>query len=95
MPYKDVERRRQFQREYKRKWRKAQEKINPLRMFKIYICLRWPHLWVGRDQFRDSFLITDNRELQAQIEAHPAFAKFVFPLALDLTCTPTEEDDDK
>ena len=95
MPYADPERRRQFQREYKRKWRKAQEKINPLRGFKIYICPRFPHLRVGRDQFRDSFLITANPWTQAQVEAHPEFAVNIFPLALnlELTCVPTDDEE--
>jgi hypothetical protein len=73
MPYKDPERRREFQREYKRKWRKAQEKINPLCGFKIYICPRFPYLRVGRDQFRESFLITDSPETQGEVERHPEF----------------------
>jgi hypothetical protein len=94
VPYKDPERRRQFHREYKRKWRKAQEKINPLRGFKIYVCVRFPQLRVGRDQFRDSFLITDNPEVQAQVEEHREFGKLIFPLAMDLTCTPREEEDE-
>jgi len=94
MPYKDIERRRQFQREYKRKWRKAQEKINPLRAFKIYLCLQLPNLRMPGASFRDSFLITGNREIQARVERHPGFGKFIFSLALDLTCTPTEDEDE-
>jgi hypothetical protein len=42
MPYADPERRRQFQRLYKRKLRKTQEKINPLRAFRVYVCPRFP-----------------------------------------------------
>lgn len=94
MPYKDPDRRRQFQREYKRKWRRTQEKINPLRGVKIYICPTFPHLWVGREQFRDAFLITANSETQVQVERHHEFGKFIFPLAMDLTCTPTEDEDE-
>ena len=94
MPYADPEKRRQFQREYKRKWRKAQEKINPLRGFKIYICPRFPHLLVGRDQFRDSFLITDSPETQVQVERHPEFGRFIFPIALDLSVTIIEDEEE-
>lgn len=94
MPYANPEKRRQFQREYKRKWRKTQEKINPLRAFRVYICPRFPYLWVGRVQFNGGFLITDNPEVQAEVEAHHAFAQFVFPLALDLTCAPAEDEDE-
>lgn len=93
MPYKDVGRRRQFQREYKRKWRKAQEKINPLRAFKIYLCLRVPDLRMPGASFRDAFLITDDPETQARVERHLGFGTFIFPLALDLTCTPKEDED--
>jgi hypothetical protein len=28
----------------------------------------------------------------AQIEAHHKFGKFIFPLPLDLTCAPTEDE---
>lgn len=71
MPSKDVERRRQFQREYKRKWRKAQEKINPLRGFKIYVCPRFPHLRVARACFDNGFIITNDPGIQFGIERHP------------------------
>jgi hypothetical protein len=92
VPYADPERRRQFQREYKRKRRKEQEKINPLRGFKIYICLRFAYIWVGREQFNGGFLITNNPETQTKVEAHSYFAKFIFPLALDLTCGPAKDE---
>ena len=96
MPYADPEKRRQFQREYKRRLRlrKAQEKIHPLLGFKIYICPRFPFFRLGRSQFISGFLITDSAEVQAQVEAHREFAKFIFPLALDLTCAPAAEDED-
>jgi len=85
MPYANVEKRRQFQREYKRKWRKAQTKIHPLQGFKIYICPRFPFFRLGREQFNGGFLITDSAEVQAQVEAHHEFGKFIFPIALDLS----------
>jgi len=94
MPYADPEKRRQFQREYKRKWRKAQTKIHPLQGLKIYICPRFPFFRLGREQFNGGFLITDKPEVQAQVEAHHEFGKFIFPLAMDLTCTPTEDEDE-
>ena len=95
MPYADPERRRQFQREYKRKRRKTQENINPLRAFRIFICPRFPYLRLGRTSFENGFLITDNTEVQAQVKSHPEFGKIIFPLALDLTCTPTEDEEDE
>jgi hypothetical protein len=92
MPYANVEKRRQFQREYKRKWREAQTKIHPLQGFKIYICPRFPFLWVGRVQFNSGFLITNSAEVQAQVVAHREFGKFIFPIALDLS-GPSKEDE--
>ena len=94
MPYADPEKRRQFQREYKRKWRKTQGKINPLRAFKIYLCVRIPDLRMPGASFRDSFLITSDPEVQARVERHPGFGRYIFPLALDLACTPKEDEEE-
>jgi hypothetical protein len=91
MPYADVEKRRQFQREYKRRWRKAQEKINPLRAFRVYICPRFPFFRLARVSFDNGFLITRDVAVQAEVERHHEFSRFIFPLAMDLTCTPTED----
>ena len=95
MPYGDPERRRQFQREYKRKWRKAREKIHPLRFFKIFVCTRFPTLHIAGTSFFNSFLITDDPEVQARVEAHELFAKSIFPLALDLSCSPAKDEEDE
>jgi len=94
MPYADPEKRRQFQREYKRKWRKAQDKINPLRAFRVYICIQYPFLWVGRKQFINGFLVTDDARVMVEVERHQAFAKFIFPLNIDLS-GPIIEDEDE
>jgi len=94
MPYADPEKRRDFQRRYKKKWPAKQTKIHPLLGFKIYICPRFPYLRVGREQFRDGFLITDDRAVQAEVERHHEFGRFIFAIALDLTCTPTEDEDE-
>jgi hypothetical protein len=96
MPYADVERRRKFQREYKRKWRARQGKINPLLDFKVYVCPRFPHLRVGLGHFFDAgFLITDRPEVQAQVERLPEFGVHIFPLKVDLDLTgPLLEDDE-
>jgi len=84
MPYKDPEKRRQFQKEYKRKWRKAQARINPLKGFKIYLCVRFPNLRVAPGYFTDGFLITNRPDIQAAVERDPEFGRNIFPLALDL-----------
>jgi hypothetical protein len=85
LPYADVEKRRKFQRRYKKAWRRRQAaKVNPLRAVKIYVCPRFPFLRVGRAQFDGGFLITDRFEVQVEVEQHPEFGKFIFPIALDL-----------
>jgi hypothetical protein len=94
LPYKNPEKRRQFDREYKQKIRKAQGKISPLRAFKIYLCVRFPNLHLpGGTYFYNGFLITDDPTVQAQAERHPEFGRHIFPLALDLEPTwfPTED----
>ena len=91
MPYANVERRRQFQREYKAKWRKSQEKINPLIGFKIYLCTRFPTLHIAGTSFFNSFLITNNAEIQVQVEGHDLFAKDIFPLAINFAISIEDE----
>ena len=92
MPYADPEKRREFHRRYKRKWRAKQAKIQPLLMFKIYLCVRFPNLHIAGTSFFNAFLITDDEQVQAQVEAHELFAKDIFSLALDLTCASTEDE---
>jgi len=97
MPYADVEKRRRFQRRYKKAWRRRQAaKINPLKAFKIYISPRFPHLWVGRIQFYSGFLVTDDINVQIEIEQHPEFARHIFPVSIDmdLVCPLMGDDDD-
>jgi hypothetical protein len=91
VPYKDPERRRQFQKEYKRQQRrKAQEAVNPLLGFKIYVCPRFPFLWVGREQFVNGLLVTNNPQTQAEVAVHSYFAKHIIPVLVDTDCIPTE-----
>ena len=94
MPYKDPTVRREFQRRYKRSWRAKQAKINPLRAFKIYLCVRIPDLRMPGASFRDSFLITADYETQSRVERHREFGRSIFPLALDLTCIPKEDEEE-
>lgn len=84
MPYADPARRRQCQRESKARQRRRLAKIRPLLGIKVYVCPRFPFLRVGRAQFDAGFLITDRYEIQVEVEQHPAFGKFIFPIALDL-----------
>ena len=85
MPYKDPEKRRQYNTRYKQRMRKAQAKIHPLRGVRIYFCQRYPGLHVsGAGTFFDSFLISKDREVQWMVEAHPMFGEHIFCLALNL-----------
>jgi hypothetical protein len=92
MPYADPETRRDFQRRYKKKWRAKQTKIHPLQGFKVYICPRFPFFRLRWEQFNNGFLITDKPEVQAEVERHHEFGKFIFPIALDLS-GPSVEDE--
>jgi len=92
MPLKDVEKRRHFQRQYKRKWRAKQAKIRPLMGFKVFLCLRFPTFHVAGTSFFNGFLITDDPEVQADVVAHELFGKDIFALAIDFTCAPTEDE---
>ncbi len=94
MPYADPDKRREFHRRYKRKWRALRAKISPLEGFKVYVCPRFPGLGVGLAQFVGGFLITNRPDVQAQVERHPEFGKFIFPLLMDLALAPTETEDE-
>ncbi len=94
MPFSDPEKRRQYNTRYKQRVRKARAKIHPLLGFKIYICPRFPNLRMARVCFDNGFLITNDTGIQAEVERHREFGKFIFPLSLDLTCTPREEEDE-
>ncbi len=91
MPYKDPEKRRQFQREYKRRQRQAFKKIKPFLGFRAYVCPRFPGLGVGLAHFDGGFLITNRPAVQAQVERHPEFGVHIFRLALDFTDLMEEE----
>ena len=95
MPYANVERRRQFQREYKRKMRIALGKNSPLKEFQIYLCQRYPNMHIpGGGWFHEGFLITDDPAVQAQVQRHDLFGRDIFPLAIDLSVTPIRGDDE-
>ncbi len=92
MPYADPERRRLFQRQYKRKIRIALGKNSPLKEFRIYLCQRYPNMHIpGGGCFHEGFLITDDPEVQTEVQRHDLFGKDIFPLAIDLSVTPIRE----
>jgi hypothetical protein len=93
MPYADPERRRQFQRDYKRKWRENQKKSSYSRGFRVYVCPSFPDFrLIARAHFNNGFLITNDAEVQAQVEAHREFGRRIFALVLDNTCIPKEDE---
>jgi hypothetical protein len=93
MPYADVEKRRRFQRAYKRKWRAKQAKIHPLRAVRLYFCQRFPGLHVsGAGTFCKSFLITHSEEEQRAVETHDLFGEHIFCLALNLDLISDDEE---
>jgi hypothetical protein len=93
VPYADVERRRRFHREYKRRLRQAKGKLSPLLSFMVFISMRYPNLSLGGGAyFRDGFMVTDDLESQKAVRSHPEFLKTIFPLAIDIGVTPIKED---
>ena len=93
MPYKDPKERRNYQREYKRRWRLARE--HPFRKFRVYISPRYPSLRLGPGlDFVGGFLVTDKLEAQARIEGHPEFMRHVFKIAMDFSSTFLEDEEE-
>jgi hypothetical protein len=80
MPYKDLEKRRSYDREYKRRLRSQKALTNdsqpPIR--KAYICFKLPHLRLPGIPFVDGWFITDNPEEQTRIEESPWYGSAIF-----------------
>jgi hypothetical protein len=85
LPYKDLEQRRRYDREYKRRLRArqrlARRSQTPGR--KAYICLKVPHLRLPGIAFQDGWLISDNPQEQARIEQHPEYGRHIFSWRLE------------
>jgi hypothetical protein len=80
MPYKDPEKRRQYDRDYKQR-RRAQQaltKAGPIPGRKAYLCFKRPHLRWGGIVFVDGWFITADPEEQATIEANELYGKEIF-----------------
>ena len=85
MPYKDLEERRRYDREYKRRLR-AQQGLTSLGQTpvrKAYICLKVPPLRLPGMVFQDGWLISDNPEEQAIIEQHQSYGREIFSWRLE------------
>jgi hypothetical protein len=83
--YKDLEKRRLYQRKYKRRLRAQQGLTNRVQTQgrKAYICLRVPHLRLSGIPFQDGWFVTDNLEEQAQIEQNPSYGREIFSWRLE------------
>jgi len=86
MPYKDPEKRRQYNTQYKQRWRKKKAKNQP--GVRIFICPRFPGLRVGLAFFDNGFLITSRNDVIEQVLRHHEYMRFIFPVALDLDLIP-------
>ena len=96
MPYKDQEKRRTYQCEYKRRQR-AMEKMsnpmcqtlsNPLKACqtmkrKAYLCPKVPNLRLPGIVFKNGFFVTDRAEEQDSIESDPLYGEEVFSWLVD------------
>jgi hypothetical protein len=86
VPYKDLEQRRRYDREYKRRLR-AQQKLTrgaPTPGRKAYICLRFPQVrLLPGIVFVDGWFVTDDLKQQALIEQNPEYGKHIFSWRLE------------
>ena len=80
MPYKDLEKRRSFQREYQRRRRAKEGLTNPCRplMSKAYVCLKYPQLRLPGIAFKFGFFVTNQPDMQAMIERDPMYGNYIF-----------------
>jgi hypothetical protein len=86
MPYKDEEKRRRFDREYKRKIRQKTALSSPScqpRIMKGYVCLKLPTLRLPGVIFKGGLFMTDDPRIQAEIEADSAFGVHIFSWILE------------
>jgi hypothetical protein len=89
MPFKSVDRRREFDRSRKAKRRAELKKIDALAGVRLYYCQKFPSLYIsGAGSFFQGFLIVTDRQEQARVEEHELFWVNIFPIQLDLSCLP-------
>jgi hypothetical protein len=91
LPYKDPEVRKEFHRQYKRRWRAL--RANRLKKFRAYICSRFPNIAVGGARFTGGLLVTNSPAVQAAIEQGPDFFQFIFPVRLDFSGLTMEDEE--
>jgi hypothetical protein len=85
LPYKDLEKRRSFQREYQRRRRAKEGLTNPCRplMRKAYVCLKYPQLRLPGIAFKFGIFVTDQPDLQSMIERDQMYGNYIFSWILE------------
>ncbi len=85
MPYKDAEKRRIYQRDYKRRQRAQAGLTNPGRpgMRRAYVCYKLPSLRFPGIIFKSGLFVTDRPEEQARIEEDPMYGSEIFSWVLE------------
>jgi hypothetical protein len=88
MPFKDVEKKRAYQRDYKRRQRERRA-AQAQRVTKVYLCVRHPQLRIGGvAQFQDGFYVTGCLEKQRIIEEYKGFGTFIVAWAAEPSLGP-------
>jgi hypothetical protein len=86
LPYKDPERRREYDRRYKREKRRVASRSGskPTEV-RAYICHRHPHFRLpGGVSFHEGLLVTADPAVQEAVEQSPEFGQVIFQVALIL-----------
>ena len=84
MPYKDPDKRRQYQREYKRAQRARDRLYSPGQSggVKAYVCWKIPNYRLPGIVFKNCLFVTSDPEEQACIEADELYSIDIFELRL-------------
>jgi hypothetical protein len=84
MPYKDPDRRREYDRRYKQERRRAASRSAPRPAeVRVYVCSRFPHLRLsGGVQFESGLLVSADPAVQDVVEESPEFGQVIFRVAL-------------
>jgi len=84
MPYKDPDRRREYDRRYKREKRRVASRSTPRPTeVRAYICQRYPNLRLsGGVSFHEGLLVNADPRVQDAVEHSPEFGQVIFRVAL-------------
>jgi hypothetical protein len=78
MPYKDPERKREYQKDYRARLREAKARAQSPPARRVYFCSRYPSLKIGNSiKFVDSFFVTSCPEQQRLIESFEGYGSFI------------------